>query len=256
MKIEGKILIVIFGICLFQTVSAQTPKHILEDFTLFWSDEFNGEYIDTNKWDYRDAGKQRVHGLVSEENSYLDKEGYLIIEVTKHDSIYQIGQIGTQNKFMTRFGYFECRSKMNKKLGPHVAFWLQSPTVQKTNNNPKDNGTEIDIFEYHINKGTNNIHHNLHWNGYDKEHHRHSGTTIQIDSIDSGFHVFGLEWNEKEYIFYVDGVETWRTTDAVSHTAEYIILSAELTGWGGDFSKSIFPDRVIFDYVRVYKKKK
>ncbi|MEN8230905.1 MAG: glycoside hydrolase family 16 protein, partial [Bacteroidota bacterium] len=99
---------------LFQTVSAQTPKHILEDFTIFWSDEFNGEYIDTNKWDHRDTGNKRVHGIVSEENTYLDKEGHLIIEVTKRDSIYQIGQICTQNTFLTQFGYFECRSKMNK----------------------------------------------------------------------------------------------------------------------------------------------
>ena len=60
---------------------------------------------------------------------------------------------------------------------------------------------------------------------------------------------------ENEYIFYVDGIETWRTNEAVSHRSEYMILSAELTGWGGDFSESLFPDEVTFDYVRVYQRK-
>ena len=40
----------------------------------------------------------------------------------------------------------------------------------------------------------------------------------------------------------------------VSHVADYMMLSAELYGCGGDFSESDFPEKVIFDYVRVYKK--
>ena len=77
-----------------------------------------------------------------------------------------------------------------------------------------------------------------------------------VDDIHNGFHTFAVEWTEQEYIFYVDGVETWRTKEAVSHIAEYMILSAELTGWGGNYHEADFPDRVIFDYVRVYKKSK
>jgi beta-glucanase (GH16 family) len=98
------------------------------------------------------------------------------------------------------------------------------------------------------------VYHNLHWNGYGK-HHKSEGIKVKIEGVDKGFHTFGLEWNADEYVFYVDGKETWRTTEAVSHRPEYMILSAELTGWGGDFSKSNFPDKVIFDYVRVYKEK-
>lgn len=250
-----KLMVLICGLMIGQFVHAQTPKHISEDFTMVWNDEFNGKSIDSSKWDFRDTGNKRVHGIVSQQNTYVDNKGFLVIEVTKTDSIYHIGQIGTQNKFLTQFGYFECRAKMNNELGPHVAFWLQSPTIHEAKNNPKDFGTEIDIFEYHVNDGTTNVYHNLHWNGYKKEH-KQAGSTVQIDKIDSGFHVFGLEWNEKEYIFYVDGLETWRSTEAVSHIPEYMILSAELSGWGGDFTNSKFPDKVLFDYVRVYKKNK
>ena len=230
------------------------PNHIRKDYKLVWSDEFDGNKLDTTKWDYRATGRKRGYGIVSEDNCYLDGEGHLVIKVTKKIGEYKIGQVGTQNKYLTTFGYFECRAKMNHELGPHMAFWLQSPTMGVENDNPAEDGTEIDIFEYHVNNGTNIVYHNLHWNGYGDKH-KHVGTTVQVDGVDEGFHTFGLEWNENEYIFYVDGEETWRTSEAVSHRSEYMILSAELSGWGGDFSESLFPDQVTFDYVHVYKRK-
>lgn len=239
----------------FSKTYAQTPKHIKKGYKIFWRDEFRGRKINKKKWNHRSLNKTRKYGIVRAENSYLDKKGHLVIEVSKKDSIYQIGQIATQNTFSTTFGYFECRAKMNKELGPHMAFWLQSPTLNTNFKNTKINGTEIDIFEYHTNEGLNNVYHNLHWNGYGKDH-KHAGTTVQIKNIDKGYHTFGLEWNEEEYIFYVDGKETWRTKEGISHRSEFLILSAELSGWGGDFKNSKFPDKVIFDYVRVYKKKK
>jgi len=252
-KFLMKITRLIFVLLIFQTSIGQTPSHILKNYTLIWSDDFNGSVIDSLKWSYRATESKRQFGIVKKENTYLDGNGKLIIEVSKTESIYQIGQIGTQDKFLTRYGYFECRAKMNQVLGPHVAFWLQSPFIHKENNNPQKFGTEIDIFEYHTNGGSKYVYHNLHWNGYGK-YHKSVGEKIQIDNIDRGFHTFGLEWTKKEYIFYVDGKETWRTTEALSHIPEYLILSAELSGWGGNFKKSKFPDSVVFDYVKVYKK--
>jgi hypothetical protein len=65
---------------------------------------------------------------------------------------------------------------------------------------------------------------------------------------------YALAWSD-EYVFYVNGIETWRTSTAVSQRSQYIILSTELTGWGGDPATGMFPDTVKFDYVRVYKPK-
>ena len=139
---------------------------------------------------------------------------------------------------------------MNQQLGAHVAFWLQSPTMSKVGD-PATNGTEIDIFEYHC-KTPQVLYHNLHWDGYGTDH-KTTGQKTTIAGIDSGFHIFGLEWNKTEYVFYVDGKETWRTTTAVSNRSEYLILSTELTGWGGNPALGSFPDEVIFDYVRVFQ---
>lgn len=227
---------------------------IIKNYKLVWADEFEGKELDKKKWNYRYLGSVRDLGTVSANTISLDGNGHLAISVMKdQNGKYLIGQIGTQNLFETTYGYFECRAQMNKSLGPHVAFWLQAPTMGNTDDNPAVNGTEIDIFEYHR-KTPSEVYHNIHWNGYGPEH-RAVGVKEKIPNIDTGFHTFGVLWTEYSYIFYVDGNPVWKTISAVSQRSEYMILSAELTGWGGDPNQGSFPDSVVFDYVRVYKPK-
>ncbi len=234
--------------------SSTLPSHILEDYEQVWADEFEGTEIDMKKWNYRAEGSTRHYGIVSRNTIQLDGNGNVELRVTKdEDGKYYIGQLGTKGLFETTYGYFECRAKMNKQLGPHVAFWLQSPEVGNTSNNPEKYGSEVDIFEYHMKK-PKTVHHNIHWNGYG-ELHKSIGREIGASDIETGFHTFGLEWTKEEYIFYVNGMETWRTSTAVSQRSEYMILSTELTGWGGKPELGNFPDAVVFDYVRVYKRK-
>lgn len=237
-----------------QGIVAQTPFQILKKYDLFWNDEFNGKTIDTAKWRYRGTGNKRQFATVSEDNCHLDGEGHLIIETTKEDSIYYVGQVGTQKTFMTRYGYFECRAKVNSQPGDVSAFWIQSPTIQLETNDPKTAGAEIDIFEYHTREGLNDVHHTVHWNGYG-EKRKHVHRKREIEGLSEGFHTFGVKWTKHRYVFYVDGKKTWSTCRGVSGIEQYIILSMDLMTSGGDFSKSSFPDRVVYDYVRVYKRK-
>ncbi len=230
-----------------------TPAHVKNAFRLVWRDEFEGSVIDGKKWNFRGEGTFRKLATVSRQTISMDGQGHVSIKVTKDpNGNYYVGQLGTQGLFEITYGYFECKAKMNRTLGPHVAFWLQSPDVAKTGD-PAKHGVEIDIFEYHR-KAPGIAHHNLHWDGYGAEH-KSAGKQIPVPGIDDGYHVFGLEWTETEYIFYVDGLETWRTATSVSQRSEYLILSTELTGWGGDPAQGKFPDEVVFDYVRVYKRK-
>lgn len=232
-----------------------TPKHIIENYKLVWKDNFDGPSLDLTKWNYRFDGAKRHFATVSSKAVTTDGKGNLIITTLKDsDGRYYVGQAGTQGIFETKFGYFECRAKVNQTIGPHTAFWLQTPDINNTEDNPKKYGSEVDIFEYHL-KTPNNVHHNIHWNGYQKRVHKQVGTQINYPSIKEGFHTFGLEWTENEYIFYVDGKETWRTSEAVSHRDQYLVLSTELTGFGGDYKAGTYPDSILFDYVRVYKKR-
>ena len=70
-----------------------------------------------------------------------------------------------------------------------------------------------------------------------------------------GWHTFSLLWTPDEYVFYVDGKETWRTTaGGVCQAPLYLKLSDEAAfqGWAGDVRKAKLPDEFLTDYVRVY----
>gem|GEM_PF-614718 len=232
-------------------LSPQTPAHILSGYELIWQDEFDGTQIDPGKWNFRAEGTVRALATVSRRTIKLDGRGQVAISVIKDDDgKYYVGQLGTQGLFETTYGYLECRARMNSQVGPHVAFWLQSPDMGQ-GGEPAVNGAEIDIFEYHR-RTPGLIYHTVHWGGYG-QNHRQEGAEIPVAGIETGFHTFGLEWTPDEYIFYIDGKETWRTRTAVSRRPQYLILSTELTGWGGDPARGQFPDEVVFDYVRVYK---
>lgn len=230
-----------------------TPAHIKANYSLIWQDEFSGSKLDETKWNYRAEGAVRNLGTVSRNNSFVNGKGQLEIVVNKGaDNVYYIGQVGTQGLFETTYGYFECKAEMNKTIGPHVAYWLQSPGYGGLTN-PAVDGAEIDIFEYHR-KRPNRLFHNIHWDGYGTDH-KTVGTFQTNNAIKDGYHTFGLEWTDASYIFYIDGKESWRSDTAISKRNQFMILSAELTGWGGDPAEGSFPDTVRFDYVRVYKKK-
>src|SRR3546814_489286 len=124
-----------------QKGAGRTPAHILASFALVWQDEFEGTSLDLDKWNYRAEGTLRNHASVSRGTISLDGKGNLIIRVTKDEKgNYFVGQTGTEGLYQTRYGYFECRARMNKQMGPHVAFWLQSNTMGIETDNTSENG--------------------------------------------------------------------------------------------------------------------
>jgi len=223
-----------------------------KDENLIWADEFDGAELDTAKWSYRGLGA-RKGGVNVKEAVRLDGEGHLVITTTKVGGKYHTGMIGTQGKFEHAFGYWECRVKLQRTIGHWSAFWLQSPTLGKPVGDVAKAGTEIDVFEY-LRKRGDKMQHTLHWDGYGKAH-KSQGKVVDVPGLGEGWHTVGLEWTKDEYVFFIDGKETWRTTKGVSHRPEYIILSLEAGGWAGDIGKAKLPDSALFDHVRVYKQR-
>jgi len=219
-------------------------------YRLVWSDEFEGTALDMQKWGYRGLGPRR-DGINAKETVSLDGKGHLVLETRCVGDEYHTAMIGTQDTFDTAFGYFETRVQLQKEVGHWSAFWLQTPAMGEDIGNPAVAGTEIDIFEYLHNFGDRVVH-NLHWDGYGDDH-KHAGGEATIPGLAQGWHTFGLLWTEKEYVFYVDGIETWRTSEGLSKRPEYIILSLEVGEWAGDIAKASLPDSLLVDYVRVYQ---
>ena len=225
----------------------------LRDYELFWSDEFNGAKIDTNKWKYKQLGKRR-DAINTPKNASV-KNGVLEIKTTTKNGKFFTSMLSTKNKFDTRFGYFECRVKLQKQIGHWSAFWLQSPKINRYDLPPKKAGAEIDVFEYLARK-RNSVQQTLHWGGY-RKNHKVIDKLTKVPNLNKGWHTFGVLWEKDKYIFYINGKKTWTITDEklISHQKQYLILSLEVGKWAGDIKKAKLPDSFFVDYVRVYKKK-
>ena len=242
------------------------------EWNLVWHDEFNGEgEVDLAKWDKPEYNRRNNNkgkdGWWLKENSYQDGNGNLVIKASKIDNRnsdndahdYATGAVRSKNKFEQKYGKFEVRCRLPTQPGWWVAFWLMSESVGNVDSSGED-GTEIDIMEGF--GWTDRINQALHWDGYGDDHKSVSHSLV-IEGIRNEYHHFSLEWNEKEYVFFVDGIEIWRTNaGGVSKVPAYIKLTGELSTeswaigdwWSKDPSIGKFPDYFLIDYVRVWIK--
>ena len=67
--------------------------------------------------------------------------------------------------------------------------------------------------------------------------------------------MFSLEWTPTEYVFRIDGQETWRTDQGISHQPQYPILSLlssdyELSKLKGDAN---LPQYMSVDWIRFWQ---
>ena len=222
-----------------------------------FTDEFNGTVIDPNHWNIRHENRTpRKNNFWHRECAKLDGNGLLRMITRKspdkpgwHDTPC----IETKKKFTPLFGYFEIRAEMHTQPGFWTAFWAMPypPSRMGSTEHLGMDGTEIDIYEK--NTLDNTVHHALHWDGYGK-HHKSKSKQPNIPGVMKGFHTFGLLWTPDEYVYYVGGKETWRTTaGGVSQVPIYLKISSEIGDWGGDITKAKLPDQFRVDYVRVWQ---
>lgn len=215
---------------------------------LVWSDEFEGASLDESKWNRLGDSKRR-DGFWVKDDAFLDGQGHLILRTRREGERFTSGAVNTQGKFEKAHGFFVARCKLPQQPGHWPAFWLMCPGVGHLGNEGRD-GTEIDVVEIPWRDGQLTA--NLHWDGYGKEH-KTAGIKFRRDGMMEGWHTFALHWTAQEYVFYVDGKESWRTTaGGVSQVPEYLKLTEEIGDWGGDIKQAVLPDYTEVDYVRVY----
>ncbi|MBQ8028036.1 MAG: glycoside hydrolase family 16 protein [Clostridia bacterium] len=261
-------------------------------FELVWSDEFEGDKLDKTKWQYNWWETERKGGfwhddMVSVKNgnlvittAYFSEpleipnayKGYFLTHDHKeYKEGWYTGCITGQGKQEFLYGYYECRAILPKSTGMWSAFWMMNSGVSNVDGSGKD-GTEVDIFEsmYYkdVSWGAGDcVVSGIHYDGYGEGHQGDSIGKWFSNNPYEEFNTYGVEWNEKEYIFYINGVETGRlSTGGVSQNPEYLLLSCEVAGENGVANAdsrgtgkiSMLPGdtaEFIVDYVRVYQYK-
>lgn len=218
-------------------------------YTLLWEDNFDGNRLDSTKWSYRES--PRRIGIFSKEALYV-KDGFLNISAFMKNDTLHTGLVETTGKFMTTYGYFECRAQMQQSSGIWSAFWLQSPKISQ-GEDPATFGAEIDIFEFFKNYGKDLTTHAIHY-AYGPNMKSKGPLISHVQGLSHGFHTYALEWTPEKYVFYIDGYKFHEETFGLSHTDEFIILSLEIPANKEAIKHMILPDSFLVDYVKVYKK--
>ena len=200
-----------------------------------WRDEFDGADLDQSKWESPEY-ERRGH-LWRAANATIDGKGNAVLETSKVGDRYASPCLRTRERFEKTFGYFETRCKLPRDQGHWPAFWMFGNGVTTVGDGGRD-GTEIDIMEWPFRDGR--IQHALHWDGYGKDH-KSTGKVVEMPSLlDGQYHTFAVWWRTDEYIFYIDGQETWRTKDGgVCQVPLYLKLSVEIGDWAGDITQGL-----------------
>lgn len=238
---------------------------------LTFSDEFNGiGSPDPTKWDRPEYNRRNNNsgpdGWWSQEDSYLDGNGNLVIRIRKipnknadNDPYdYSVGAVRTYGKFTQKYGKFEVRAKLPTQPGWWVAFWMMQGNQGSIGNGGID-GSEVDIMEAF--GWTNKINHAIHWDGYGSEH-KSVSTSSYPPNIRDGFHIYTLIWDPDMYYFYIDSIEVWRTIGGgVCNQPGYIKITGEISteswaidrSWSNNPTNANYPDYFLIDWVRVYE---
>ncbi|MBP1560157.1 MAG: glycoside hydrolase family 16 protein [Oscillospiraceae bacterium] len=232
-----------------------------KEYKLSFEDNFDGHTLDGSKWEKCPEWKrQDLNNYWDNDMSYLDGEGNLIIEMSydENEEKYLSGGVRSKGKFEQAYGYFEIRCTVNTVPGYWTAFWLMGETVNNTTMGGR-NGTEIDIMEtpFFDKKQVQNT---LNWDGYGEEH-KALGQISDIDVYDGEYHTFSLLWTESEYVFFIDGEESWRTDAKEAEGTCEVPLYMKITSETGSWTRNpplpeSLPDYMKVDHVRVYAEKK
>ena len=247
---------------------------------LAFKDEFNGASgagIDTSKWTAETGGggwgnQEQQYYTNSTANAYLDGYGALVIKAVKltpplnlscwyGPCQYTSARLITKGKFEQKYGRFEARIKIPRGQGIWPAFWMLGNNIDKVG---WPQCGEIDIME-NIGREPTIVHGTIHGPGYSGANGISSSFSLANNAaFADDFHVYATEWGANEIRFYVDG-NLYKTitpanlpqgTTWVFDHPFFMILNVAVGGaWPGNpDATTVFPQMMVVDYVRVYKR--
>lgn len=200
-------------------------------------------------------------------NAFMDGKGHLVIEARKEptkgaDNIardYSSARLLTRGKFSQTYGRIEARLRQPKGQGIWPALWMMGNSIDKKG---WPAGGEIDIMEF-LGHKTNMVYGTLHGPGYSGGNGLQGWVDAKKD-LSQDFHTYGIIWTPDAIKWTFDGkvYSTKTPEDAgarnwVFDDPFFIILNLAVGGgWPGyPDATTQFPQRLVVDYVHVFKDK-
>lgn len=244
-----------------------------DNLSLVWSDEFDGDLIDLDKWTFEigDGCDRGICGWGNQELQYYTdrpvnasvSDGIMVITAKRETPaimgqyVYSSARMITKHKGDWRFCRIEVRAKMPIGKGLWPAIWML-PTDNVYGNWPRSG--EIDIMEY-LGHQPSRVQGTIHY-GHDYRRFNPLEYVIEGETFNDDFHVFSVEWTTDCITFFVDGnaygsqtrTSTLPTTWPFDQQF-YLLLNIAVGGNlpGNPDGSTVFPQTMKVDYVRVYQ---
>jgi beta-glucanase (GH16 family) len=257
------IIYISMSVILLQRASIEAQS--LDGWALVWSDEFNDTSLDASKWQLELY--EGDHGTTTytnrPENLHVS-DGCLVLQARKEYAAgepYTSTQVSTRNKAYWKYGRFDIRAKLPYGRGMWPAIWMMPKRPLSYGGWPRSG--EIDIME-NLGDNTRLLYSTLHY-GTTNQMSQGTFTTSAGQSLSDSFHVYTMIWDTGSFAFYIDSVnnyyniDTW-SPDNVSFPKPFdqpFFMIFDLAiggGWGGPpDSATVFPQKMLVDWIRVYK---
>jgi beta-glucanase (GH16 family) len=206
-------------------------------------------------------GNNELQSYTNRTENVKVENGYLLITAKKESvngASYTSARLTTKGKFEQAYGRFEARIRLPYGQGMWPAFWLLGGNIDEVG---WPQCGEIDIMEYRGQEPTKVLG-TVHGPGYSGGASISKSYSLLNDRFDTDFHVFGIEWGPKYINYYIDDVLYNQITPAdvpgewVFDHPFYIVINLAVGGSfvGAPNAQTIFPQTMLVDYVRVYKK--
>ncbi|GGD03738.1 hypothetical protein GCM10011368_01990 [Hyunsoonleella pacifica] len=230
--------------------------------TLMFEDNF--DKFEPTKWTKNNSARSRnprpgigVNQWFWKPENVSYKGGNLVLKSEKVGSdAMNCGGVYTNNLFEFKYGYIEAKIDIAETMfGTHTALWLQGDNMGNIDGTGND-GAEIDVFESAwTGDFTKSV---VHIDGYGASHKANT-RRYETPGIHSGFHTYGLLWNEDMLEVYYDGEFKTRYQGIwVPQVEEFLWLStgASFGGTANFTSRNIgdFTEAKV-DYIRVWRMK-
>jgi beta-glucanase (GH16 family) len=265
--------IMLFGVFLLSYGCAVDDTQTITNFTvLTMQDEFNTDGApDSSIWGYDIGrgpngdgwGNQELQYYTSRPENVTINNGIMVITARKEDfqgAGYTSARLITKNKFSQTYGRFEARIRVPFGQGMWPAFWMLGVPDGPSEIWP--NIGEIDIMEMRGQEPSKLIG-SLHGPGYSAGEAISKEYILPNDRLDTGFHVYGIEWGPEYVNYYIDDVLYNQITPAdlpsgsrwVFDNDFYILMNVAVGGTfvGDPNAETRFPQTMLVDYVRVYE---
>ena len=255
---------------LFISCSSDETQTVARFTELVMADEFDVEGApNSDIWGYNIGtgengwGNNELQYYTDRTDNVTVQNGVLIITAKQellNGASYTSARLFTKGKLEQTYGRFEARMRLPYGQGIWPAFWLLGDDSNGTEIWPQIG--EIDIMEY-VGDEPTKMFGTVHGPGYSGGQSISKSYTLMNNRFDTDFHVFGIEWGPDYINYYVDDVlYNQITPDDVpgewvfNRGPFYIILNLAVGGSlpGPPNNETVFPQNLLVDYVRVYKR--